>query len=60
MATGDKIALTLAAMFVFGIAGGIIDGPSWLWLCAPPVTAVSLVATAFWFASRHFEGLKLW
>lgn len=60
MATGDKIALALGSMFFAGIAGGVIDGPAWLWLCAPLVLSASAVVTIFWLANRHFKGLKLW
>ena len=60
MTAGDKIALTLLAMFVAGIAGGVLDSPAWLWLCAPLLLAGSLVALAIWFANRHFKGLRLW
>lgn len=60
MATGDKIALTLVAMFVAGIAGGVLDRAAWLLLCAPLVVAGMLVVAALWLASRHFEGSRLW
>lgn len=60
MATGDKIALTLLALFIFGIAGAAFDGLAWLWLCAPLVIVGALVAFVFWLANRQLKGLKLW
>jgi len=59
MATGDKIALTLLALFIFGIAGAAFDGLAWLWLCAPLVIVGALVAFAIWFANKQLRGLNI-
>lgn len=60
MATGDKIALTLLALFIFGIAGAAFDGLTWLWLCAPLIIVGVMVAFGIWFANKQLKGLKLW
>lgn len=60
MATGDKIFATLGLLFVAGLVGGIFDSVQWLWLCAPFVLVVALVALIFWLASKQLKGLKLW
>jgi hypothetical protein len=59
MATGDKIFVTLLALFIAGLVGGIFGSVQWLWLCAPLAIVVALVAWAFWLANRQLKGWKI-
>lgn len=60
MTFGDKLAIVLIGLFLIGIGGGIFSSAWWLLACLPLLLVVGAVVSAFWFASKHFEGLKLW
>lgn len=56
----DKFVWTLVALFVAGLIGGTVGSADWLWLCAPLLLFLAIVAFAIWFAHRQLKGLNLW
>ena len=59
MATGDKILATLGVLFLAGLIGGIFHSAQWLWLCAPGLLFLSMVAGFLWLANKQLKGLNI-
>lgn len=56
----DKFFWALVALFFAGLIGGILRSADWLWLCAPLLLFLAIVAFVIWLAHRQLKGLNLW